>query len=246
MTIGLEILIPIFFVIALLYSSAGFGGGSSYLAVLALSTIPFTEFRMIGLLCNIAVVSGSVWVFYRAGHLQFRRILPLILLSVPLAYLGGRIQISEDVFFMILSGTLLIVGILMIGTKDLSSKKLPVYTNGIIGGSIGFLSGAVGIGGGIFLSPALHLSRWGDAKVIAATTALFILVNSIAGLVGQIVTNGLSVDPKTVLTLITTVVIGGQIGSRLSVNRLDSLTVKQIAAVLIIIVAIRLLWNSMG
>jgi len=245
MSTDLITLIPIFFIIALLYSSAGFGGGSSYLAVLALSTIPFTQFRMIALLCNIAVVMGSVWVFYRAGHMQVRRILPLVLLSIPFAYLGGRLSISEEYFFPLLGITLLIAGLMMFNSKESSSRKLlPLYGNSIIGGSIGFLSGVVGIGGGIFLSPVLTLSRWADAKIIAATTALFILVNSIAGLIGQIVTNGFDVGIETVLLLLLPVILGGQIGSRYSAIRLEPKIVRKIAALLIIAVALRLLYNS--
>ena len=243
MSADLITLIPIFFIIALLYSSAGFGGGSSYLAVLALFPIAFEEVRMIALLCNIAVVSGSAWVFYRAGHMKFKGILSLIFLSVPLAYFGGRMKISEELFFLILGITLLISGLMMLASTTNKAKELPNYLNGIIGGGIGFLSGIVGIGGGIFLSPVLNLSRWADAKVIAATTALFILVNSISGLIGQIVTNGFHVDIKMLLCLILTVIIGGQIGSRYSAFRLDALTVRKVAAILIIIVACRLLYK---
>ena len=244
MSSDLLTLLPIFFIIALFYSSAGFGGGSSYLAVLALFPIAFEDVRMIALICNIAVVSGSAWVFYRAGHMQFKRILPLILLSVPLAYIGGRIKISEDIFFLLLGITLLISGLMMLISKETKVKELPNYLNGIIGGGIGFLSGIVGIGGGIFLSPVLNLSRWADAKAIAATTALFIFVNSISGLIGQIVTNGFGIDIKAIIVLIFTVIIGGQIGSRYSAIRLDALAVRRVAAILIIVVAIRLLYRS--
>jgi len=140
MSMDLLTLLPIFFIVALLYSTAGFGGGSSYLAALTLSSIPFAEFRMIALLCNIAVVSGSVWVFYKAGHLKIKRILPLVLLSIPLAYLGGRLRISEDLFFLILGFTLLIAGTLMLRPQQGQSGNLPSYSNGIIGGGICFLS----------------------------------------------------------------------------------------------------------
>jgi len=228
MSIDLITLIPIFFIIAVLYSSAGFGGGSSYLAVLSLSSLPFEEFRMIALLCNIAVVTGSVWIFHKSGLIQLKRILPLVLLSIPFAFIGGRLKLSEDLFFILLAVTLLVAGIMMLWLKDAPAKKLPTRANGIIGGAIGLLSGMVGIGGGIFLSPTLNLSRWADAKVIAATTALFILVNSIAGLTGQIVSNGFNLDLKMVSVLIASVILGGQIGARVS---------------LIIIVAIRLLWQ---
>ena len=228
--------------IAVIYSAAGFGGGSSYLAVLALFPLEFTEVRMITLLCNIVVVSGSVWIFYKNGFLKIRKVLPLILLSIPFAYLGGSLKINQDIFFVILGLTLFIAAILMLWNKEGKTVKLPHYTNGIIGGGIGFLSGLVGIGGGIFLSPLLYLSRWETAKIIAATTASFILVNSIAGLIGQIHTNGFSIDLKSTGLLLFTVLIGGQIGSRLTATRINPTIVRKITAFLILFVSLRILF----
>jgi len=211
--------------------------------ILSLTPMAFEDVRMTALICNIAVVSGSVWVFHKAGHLKLTRILPLVLLSIPLAYLGGRLRISEEVFYILLGITLLIAGLMMLRSTSESTNKIPYYANGIIGGGIGFLSGVVGIGGGIFLSPILYLTRWATVKVIAATTALFILVNSIAGLTGQIVTHGFKLDWTLLLSLLITVIVGGQIGSRLTANKLNPITVKRIAAVLIIIVAVRQLYR---
>ncbi|MFK7949334.1 MAG: sulfite exporter TauE/SafE family protein [Saprospiraceae bacterium] len=236
-------LIPIFFVIAVVYSAAGFGGGSSYLAILSLFPLEFTEVRMVALLCNIVVVSGSVYVFYKNNFLQVRKILPLILLSIPFAYLGGSLQMKQDVFFIILGLTLLVAAILMLLKKQEKTVKLPPYINGIIGGGIGFLSGLVGIGGGIFLSPLLYLSRWNIPKVIAATTASFILVNSIAGLIGQIHTNGFSFDFQSIILLLLTVLIGGQIGSRITATRINPIIIKKVTAFLILFVSLRILWK---
>ena len=237
------ILIPIFFVISVIYSSAGFGGGSSYLAILALFPLEFTEIRMMALLCNIVVVSGSVYVFYKNGFLSFRKVFPLILLSVPFAYLGGSLKISQEIFFIVLGVTLLIAGGLMLVNKNEKTIKLPNYTNGIIGGGIGFLSGLVGIGGGIFLSPLLYLSHWAKAKVIATTTACFILVNSIAGLIGQTVTNGFNIDIELTALLLITVLIGGQIGSRLTATKINPKVVRKITAFLILFVAFKILFH---
>jgi uncharacterized membrane protein YfcA len=237
----LPILIPIFFIISMIYAAAGFGGGSSYLAVLALFPLEFTSLRMIALLCNIIVVSGSLFIFYKHGFLKIRKALPLILLSVPFAYLGGRLKIEEQVFFMILGITLLIAAVLMLIDKREKTVNLPKFANPIIGGGIGFLSGLVGIGGGIFLSPFLYLTHWEKAKTIAATTAGFIFVNSIAGLIGQINTNGFGIDLKSVGLLLCTVFIGGQIGSRLTVKWINPIVVKKITAFLILFVAIRIL-----
>jgi uncharacterized membrane protein YfcA len=236
-------LIPIFFLIALIYSAAGFGGGSSYLAVLTLFPLEFTEVRMIALLCNIVVVSGSVYVFYQNDFLRIRKILPLVLLSVPFAYFGGSLKINQSIFFIILGLTLFIAAILMLIKKKDKTVKFPPYINGIIGGGIGFLSGLVGIGGGIFLSPLLYLSRWNIPKVIAATTASFILVNSVAGLIGQVHTNGFSVDFQVVVLLLITVSIGGQIGSRLTASWINPQIVRRITAFLILFVSLRILWK---
>ena len=236
-------LIPIFFLIALIYSAAGFGGGSSYLAVLTLFPLEFTEVRMVALLCNIVVVSGSVYVFYQNDFLRIRKILPLVLLSVPFAYFGGSLKINQSIFFIILGLTLFIAAILMLIKKQDKTVKFPPYINGIIGGGIGFLSGLVGIGGGIFLSPLLYLSRWNIPKVIAATTASFILVNSVAGLIGQVHTNGFSVDFQVVVLLLITVLIGGQIGSRLTASWINPQIVRRITAFLILFVSLRILWK---
>lgn len=244
MPVELYILIPIFFFIALFYAAAGFGGGSSYLAILALFPFEFTSIRLIALMCNIVVVSGSVYIFYKNGYLKLKRIFPLIILSVPFAYLGGRMKISQDFFFVLLGFTLLTAAILMLLSQPIQTRKLPNYANAIIGSGIGFLSGIVGIGGGIFLSPLLYLSRWGTAKVIAACTAFFIFVNSIAGLIGQVMTNGFPVDFSFVACLLGAVFLGGQIGVRLTTFRLSSVVVRRITAVLILLVAVRILWRS--
>jgi len=237
----LPILIPIFFIISMVYAAAGFGGGSSYLAVLALFPLEFISLRMIALLCNIIVVSGSLFIFYKHGFLNIRKALPLVLLSLPFAYLGGSLKINEQLFFLILGITLFIAAILMLIDKREKTVDLPSFTNPIIGGGIGFLSGLVGIGGGIFLSPFLYLTHWAKAKTIAATTAAFILINSIAGLAGQIHTNGFVIDLKAIFFLLITVFIGGQIGSRLTANWINPVIVKKITAVLILLVAIRIL-----
>ncbi len=243
MTGELFYLIPIFFFIALVYSSAGFGGGSSYLAVLTLFSFEFTTIRMVALLCNIAVVSGSVWIFSRKGFLKIRKILPLVLLSVPFAYLGGRMKIEQEFFFILLGFTLVVVAILMMIFRKEKTVDLPRYSNAVIGGGIGFLSGIIGIGGGVFLSPLLYFSRWAEVKVIAATTATFILVNSISGLTGQIMTHGFQLDWKVVGGLLLAVIAGGQIGARFTAGKVNPLIVRRITSVVILVVGIRLLWK---
>lgn len=237
------ILIPIFFFIAIIYSSAGFGGGSSYLAVLSLFSFEFTTIRMIALICNITVVIGSVLVFYKKGFLNIRKILPLLLVSIPFAFIGGQMKIDQEIFYILLGFTLLIASIMMTISKSKKELNLPNYSNAVIGGGIGFLSGLVGIGGGIFLSPILYFSRWAHAKVIAATTAAFILVNSVAGLAGQIITHGFQIDFFLVGTLILSVLIGGQIGARFTAGKINPIYIRRITSVIILLVGVRLLWK---
>ena len=148
-----------FFVIAFVYASVGFGGGSSYLAILALYALPFKEMRLIALVCNIIVVTGGTIIFVKNKQVNWKKILPLALVSVPMAFLGARLKLSQDTFFIILGCSLIIAAILLwIKThdSDVEEVALTSYKNyvkdGTIGGAIGFLSGMVGIGGGIFLS----------------------------------------------------------------------------------------------
>ncbi len=235
------ILSMLFFLIALIYSSAGFGGGSSYLAVLSFFSFPFTDLRMIALICNIVVVLFSVVLFQKYKYIKWRKILPLVMLSVPLAFLGGRYRIDEHSFFILLGITLLFASLMMlVDTKEIV-RKLPKFFNAGIGGGIGFLSGVVGIGGGIFLSPVLHLTKWDTPKVIAGTSAIFILVNSIAGLIGQTVNQGFNLSLFEILPLVLAVIVGGQIGVRSTIFRLKPKTVRRVTAIVIMIVAIRLL-----
>ncbi|TAK41097.1 MAG: sulfite exporter TauE/SafE family protein [Saprospiraceae bacterium] len=237
----------LFFLIALLYSSVGFGGGSSYLAILALFGVDYLLTHSTALFCNIAVVSGSVYIFHKKGHLDLKKTLPLVAASVPLAFVGGYLPIRENAFFILLGFTLLIAGILTWLKPQI--EKLPQnpsgpkskFQNPVIGGGIGLLSGMVGIGGGIFLAPVLYLTRWAQPKTIAATSSLFILVNSIAGLGGQLAKPDFEIDLKFVLPLLACVILGGQIGVRIAVNHFPAIWVRRATALLIMYVGVRLL-----
>lgn len=245
-----EILV-FFFIIALFYSSVGFGGGSSYLAILALYGTEFLTLRSTALLCNIAVVAGSVLLYSRQGLIEWKPTAPLVALSVPAAFLGGILPIREVSFFILLGAVLLVTAIVMWiqpqieRARGFHTAAKPVF-NGTVGGGIGFLSGMVGIGGGIFLSPVLHLIRWTQPKSIAATAALFILVNSIAGLVGQSLRPGFAFDWSLALPLIAVVITGGQIGARIGMFRYSQRSVKRATAVLIFLVSVRILWKYLG
>lgn len=241
-------IILLFFTVAILYSSVGFGGGSSYLAILALTGIVFTQIRATALLCNIVVVSGNVFFFYHQKKIDWKKVIPLILLSVPFAFLGGKLKISEHLFFILLGFTLLFAAITMWVSKkiiasDEKQTNLKPIKNASFGGVIGFISGMVGIGGGVFLAPLLHLTNWDTPKKIAATASVFILVNSLAGLLGQYSNPDFIIDWNLTSILLVTVFIGGQIGSRMSNNYFTPIQLKKATSILIAFVSLRILWK---
>ena len=241
-------LIILFFLVAILYSSVGFGGGSSYLAILALTGIIFTQIRATALLCNIVVVSSNVFLFYKQKELDFKKIIPLVLLSVPFAFLGGYLKINQNFFFILLGFTLFFAAITMWFSKKISvsnkkKTKQNTFKNSSLGGVIGFISGVAGIGGGIFLAPILHLTNWDTPKKIAATASFFILVNSFSGFLGQYSNPNFNMDWKLTSILVFTVFIGGQIGSRISNKYFSSIQLKKTTAIVIVLVSIRILWK---
>ena len=244
--IDYHLIILLFFIVSILYSSVGFGGGSSYLAILALTGIVFTQIRATALLCNIIVVTGNVYLFILRKEIDWKKIIPLVLISIPLAFLGGKLKISQYLFFILLGFTLVFAAITMwISKKIISSDKHQTKTNTpkniAFGGVIGFISGMVGIGGGIFLAPLLHLTNWDTPKKIAATASLFILVNSVAGLVGQYSNPDFFIDWNLTSFLLITVLVGGQIGSRMSNTYFTPIQLKKATAILIAFVGIRIL-----
>lgn len=243
-----SLVIFLFFLISILYSSVGFGGGSSYLAILALTSLAFTQIRATALLCNIIVVSGNVFIFYRKKELNVYKMLPLVLLSIPFSYLGGFLKISKNLFFILLGTTLILAAISMwiskkIATSNNALRQTNNTKNGAIGSIIGFISGIVGIGGGIFLAPILHFINWDSPKKIAATTSVFIFVNSIAGFLGQSSNLDFEIDWNLTSILLIVVFIGGQIGSRISNNFFTPIQLKKATAVLIAFVGFKILYD---
>jgi len=237
-----------FFITAVLYASVGFGGGSTYNALLALQGTDYRILPAIALLCNIIVVIGGVWQFGSAGHFKLKRIAPFITTSIPFAWIGGRIHVSENIFLFLLGVSLLIAGAQMLFPERAETRvrtiEQPLWLGASIGGGLGFLSGLVGIGGGIFLAPILYFLRWDSPRVIAATCSFFILVNSISGLSGQLVklNNMQMLDTVgTYWAVFPAVLIGGQIGSRIGALNIPEKRLKQITAILVLYVALRLL-----
>lgn len=236
-----------FLIIAFVYSSIGFGGGSSYLAVLAMYSLPYEEIRLTALICNIIVVVGGVYIYIKNKQTDWKKILPIGLLSVPMAYLGAILKISQETFFLILGITLIIAAILLWIKTDVKPEeksaqisKTVVVRNSFLGGGIGFLSGLVGIGGGIFLSPLLNLLKWDTPRKIAATSSVFILVNSVSGIFGQLSKLSVDINYIRILSLCLAVFIGGQIGSRMSL-KWNPLVIKRMTAILVLIAGINVL-----
>lgn len=242
-------LILLFFFISILYSSAGFGGGSSYLAILALTGFSFYQIRSTALICNIFVVLGNLVLYSNYKIINWKKTLLLASLSVPMSYLGGYLKISENLFFILLGFTLLFASTSMWFSNQINSVSIKEIKsnnklNVIYGGFIGFVSGIIGIGGGIFLAPFLHFIKWDKAKKIAASSSLFILVNSISGLFGQVNNPNFYIDWNITSILVITVIIGGQIGARVGILYFSPNQLKKSTAILIAIVSLRIIYKS--
>ena len=242
----MSLLSILFLVTAILYSSVGFGGGSTYLALLLISGIPYLIFPVIALSCNIIVVSGNCFNYIRAGNFNSKLLIPYLIGSIPFAYIGGSLPIEKQLFeillFLVLTiaGTLLLFNFKSYDDKDSSYRKIPISLSILIGGILGFISGVVGIGGGIFLSPILFLIRAGKPKHIVTAASLFILINSISGIIGQLTKNAVLSEALHYWFLLAAVLIGGQIGNFLNLKILPTRILALITATLVLFVAIRI------
>lgn len=243
----------LFFVTAVLYASVGFGGGSTYNAILVLGDTDYRLLPSIALACNLIVVTGGVWQYRRSGDLNLMFAFPFIALSIPMAWFGGTVPIARETFVMFLGLSLLAAGLAMWFQPPESRASPPGsplvnwFVGLPVGAVIGFLAGMVGIGGGVFLAPCLHLLRLADPKRIAATSSFFIMVNSIAGLLGQTMKQGASAHLGQLTDYVwlgVAVLVGGQVGSRLSTRVLSGRVVKRLTAALVLYVAGRLLYAS--
>ncbi|MDC3036256.1 sulfite exporter TauE/SafE family protein [Candidatus Pelagibacter sp.] len=240
------ILSILFFITAILYSSVGFGGGSTYLALLLIWDIPYNIFPVIALLCNIIVVSGNSFNYIRAGFLNIKLLIPFLIGSIPFAFLGGTLKIEKEIFEILLFFVLLIAGILLlINNKSYENNKLKIKKLNyifalVVGSALGFISGIIGIGGGIFLSPILFLLKAEKPKIIITTASLFILINSISGILGQFTKENIIYDLNNYLPLFFSVLIGGYIGNFLNLKIFSNRTLTILTSLLVIFVSIRI------
>lgn len=237
----------LFFVVALLYALVGFGGGSSYLALMALFNVPYEQMPFLALICNVIVVTGGVFHFNRQGLIPWKMLRPLIVTSVPFSYLGASLPIPKDVFLLLLGLSLVAAGLrLLISWQPSSPLQLqPMNTSlGLgFGAGLGLLSGLVGIGGGIFLAPIVLLKRWATPKQTAALCSTFILLNSLSGLVGHVLRIQQWEGLGGYWPLTIAVLAGGQMGSLIGSRRLPALWVRQLTAGLVLLVGVRCLFR---
>ncbi|MBK7887224.1 MAG: sulfite exporter TauE/SafE family protein [Bacteroidetes bacterium] len=229
--------------IACMYSCVGHGGASGYIALMSIYAFSPDFIKPAALLLNIVVSMLAFVQFYRAGYFKWELFYPFALASVPAAFLGGTLMVDEDVFHVIL-GLLLIFPILNLlglfnpGIESVQ-RKPPLVWAFVAGGLIGFLSGVMGVGGGILLSPLLLLARWANVKETAAISALYIFVNSVAGLLGHTVV-GFILD-GSYFVLITVVLLGGLAGAYMGSFKLNSLVLKRVLAAVLLVATIKLI-----
>jgi len=232
------------FIVALIYSSVGHGGASGYLAVLSFFQVPHGQMATSALCLNLLVAGMAFWNFFKASHFSWRLTWPFCLTSIPFAFIGGFLKVPSAVYSFLLAAVLMFAAgrlLLEFGRKAKETSRLPSYfTSFLLGGSIGILSGVVGVGGGIFLSPILLFFRWADPKRTAATSAFFILVNSFAGLLGRSVQGHFQIT-EVLIYMVTAAFIGGIVGSRLGANHFSGKWLKRILACVLLIAASKLL-----
>ena len=238
----------VFLIIAFIYASVGFGGGSSYTALLIASGMDYFLVPVIALVCNLIVVAGGVYHYWRGGAIDWKFSSPLLAGSIPAAFIGGLLPVAREPFLLILSLSLTVAGALLVMDRQWAGAAAagPAQRTGVklaLGVVLGGLAGITGIGGGIYLAPILHLFRMASARTVAATASLFILVNSAAGLGGQLtklVSLELPAFGFDLWILPLAVLVGGQLGSRLGAHRLPASPIRRLTGLVILAAVVRL------
>ena len=233
------------FLVAFLYASVGHGGASGYLALMALFSITPAVMKPTALLLNLFVSLTSFMQFYRGGYFRWKLFWPFALASIPMAYLGGLVVVDGNIYKKIL-GLLLLVPIIRFyffgNTKATEQRESNFALSLLIGACIGFLSGLIGIGGGILLSPFLLLLKWTDQKETAAISALFIFVNSMSGLAGQL-TKGIHFTAD-MYTYVIIAFVGGLCGAYFGALKFRQVILKNVLATVLVLAAYKLLFTN--
>lgn len=232
-------LIVLLALMAFLYASVGHGGASGYLAVMALFAIAPPVMKQTALLLNLGVSLMSFIAFYRQGYFKWNLFWPFALGSIPAAFLGARIPLTDSTYKQILGACLFLAVIRMVvSLKESTRRNLPAVIGVFTGAVIGLLSGMIGIGGGIILSPLLLLFRWASLKEAAAVSALFIFVNSVAGLAG--LKTWIPMDQSQMLYWLIASLVGGFLGARWGAGIASNTKVKWILALVLVIASLKL------
>lgn len=230
--------------VAFLYSSVGHAGASGYIAVMTLASLSPAVIKPSALVLNILVASIGSWQFYRAGHFRWNLFWPFALLSVPLAFLGGYLNLPTHLFKLLVGFVLLLSAMYFFWRPDNDevgeAPRLPIAVAS--GGVLGFFAGLTGTGGGIFLTPLLLVMGWARTKQAASTSALFILVNSIAGLAGN--ASSVGSVPALVWPMALAAVVGGSAGSHFGSRRYPAATIKRLLAAVLVIAGMKLLLTA--
>ncbi len=239
----------IFFIIALLYSSVGHGGASGYLAVLSLFTFKPDEMASTALLINVTVAGIAFYSYYRLGYFSPKLTLPFLLTSIPLSFIGGMLNIPKYYYSFLLAMALITAALRLMIKLESKTIVEPTYKHTRmavalpVGGAIGFISGIVGVGGGIFLSPIILLMKWANPKFTAATSALFIVMNSISGIGGRIIDDRFSTG--NFLPFMAAAIVGGFVGSIWGAKKFLHQTLRRLLGIVLLIAAIKLLIASL-
>ena len=231
------------FLIAVLYSSVGHAGASGYIALMSLANLAPEVIKPTALALNILVAGIASWHFLRAGHFAWRTFWPFALLAVPMAYVGGHVALPAQAFKLLLGAVLLVAAarFLMQSRDDPAASEPPIAPAVAAGGVIGLLSGLTGTGGGIFLTPLLLHLRWAQAKRAAAVSALFILLNSTAGLAGNIAST--RQWPAEMMPLLAAAAAGGFVGAYLGSRRFAPTLIKRFLAAVLLIAGLKLIFT---
>ena len=243
-----EILLPIFFlIISIMYSSVGLGGGSSYTAVMVIFGIHYKLIPTISLMLNCCVTVMGMVSFWRRGHLDVKLVLPFLVTSVPMAYMGGAIHLSENTFFWLLLITLILIAVRLYLVGDLKlkiqfSNRQRLFYSLVLGTILGFIAGSVGIGGGIYLVPLLIIFGFASEKQAAAAGASFVFMNSVAGLISR--TQRGMFHGAVVFPMVGAVLIGGFVGSFMGAYRFKSRTIQKILGIVILLAIFYLIYEQ--
>lgn len=252
MDFGLPILLVVcalFFLVAFLYSTVGHGGASGYLAVLSLFAFTPNEMSTTALLLNIVVAGIAFSSYARSGHFSPRLVMPFLLGSIPFAFVGGSIRVSPSVYGILLAAALLFAAFRLFGefkqpVSGSIDRESPSMLVGVpVGACIGLLSGIVGVGGGIFLSPLILLAGWADARRTSAVSACFIVLNSIAAILARGVQGNFSLG--NVFPFMIAAVLGGMIGSSWGAKKLSNRVLRRLLAAVLVIAAGKLVLNAL-